>query len=223
MLRLATLLTLFTAAASPVHAQPVDGTLHTTKRVYAFVDYLLGDDPPGSLVRTETETYAPDGRRLGVEWVAADGTVELAFAEFYRSTDSLPYLAAYTEEGASDLNRETSTYRPDPATGGTLRQTTYYNAAGEVTGVTDFTLDAEGRERVRRYAKADGVPYAVDSVRYAGPNTLGYTSTGLESGRRVAYTYDVQTVDARGNWTSQLVLRDGELRLLETREIVYRE
>ena len=203
-------------------AQPVPGAAETVKRIYSLRPPADDEAPAiGALTRTEVETYGPDGRRHRVEWRDPDGTVTLTYVELYGATDR-PFGAVYFEGTDLDPTLEAFAYRDEGAR--TVRRVTYSTGDGTVTGVNEFVTDADGREVERRYGVADGgAPRATDTVSYAGVNATGYVSASADGARRVEYVFRVETVDARGNWTSQTVLRDGEPRSLQTREIRYRD
>lgn len=207
--------------AASAEAQPVDGARSTIKRVYNLVPPAEADDlPVGALRRMEYETYGTDGRRLRVEWHDPDGTVALAFMELYDDSDQ-PFGAVYFEGADLDPNLERIAYRPGEVPGTTVKRVTYSGADGETTSINEFVLDTDGRELERRYGDAEGTFRGSDTVTYDGPNQTGYVYESTDGSRRSEYVYRVETVDGRGNWTSRTVERNGEPRLLETREIEY--
>ena len=214
------------AASFGVQAQPVEGARATVKRVYTLAPPTDDGDPAvGALRRTEIETYGTDGRRLRVEWRDPDGAVTLAFMELYDGSGSVgsdrPFGAVYFEGADLDPNLERNEYRPGDAPGTLVKRVTYSGADGATTSVNEFVLDADGRELERRYGNADGVFRGTETISYDGTNQTGYVYESADGSRRAAYVYRVETVDHRGNWTSRAVERDGEPRLLETREIEY--
>ncbi|MGB3543756.1 hypothetical protein [Rubrivirga sp.] len=203
------------------HAQPVDGARSTVKRVYNLAPPIEADDlRVGALRRTEVETYGTDGRRLRVDWRDPDGTVTLAFMELYGGSDH-PFGAVYFEGDDLDPNLERNAYRSGDAPGTTVKRVTYSGADGVATSVNEFVLDADGRELERRYGNAEGAFRGSDTITYDGANQTGYVYESADGSRRSAYVYRVETTDARGNWTSRTVERNGEPRLFETRDIEY--
>ena len=215
------LLLLALVLTESVEAQPVDGALSTVKRVYNLAPPAEADDAPvGALRRTEYETYGADGRRLRVEWRDPDGSVSLAFMELYGDSDR-PFGAVYFEGADLAPNLERNEYRAGEAPGTTVKRVTYSGADGETTSINEFVLSADGRELERRYGDAEGAFRGSDTISYDEANQTGYVYESADGSRRAAYVYRVETVDARGNWTSRTVERDGAPRLFETREIEY--
>lgn len=219
----AVLLLLVALLAANAEAQPVEGARATIKHVYNLIPPAEADAlPVGALRRTEYETFGLDGRRLRVEWRDPDGVVALAFMELYDDTGR-PFGAVYFEGADLEPTLERNEYLGGASAGTTVKRVTYSGADGEVMSINEFVLDADGRELERRYGNADGVVRATDTVRYEGPNQTGYVYERADGSLRRSYVYRNETVDARGNWTSRVVLRDGEPRLFETREILYLE
>lgn len=217
-LSVASILTVAGGAA----AQPVEDARSTVKRVYNLVPPTESDDPPvGALRRTELETFGLDGRRLRVEWRDPAGVVTLAFMELYADA-SRPHGAVYFEEDDLTPTLERNEYRAGSSPGTTVKRVTYSGADGVVTGVNEFVLSADGRELERRYGNADGQVRGSDHITYEGVNQTGYVYESADGARRSEYLYRIQSVDARGHWTSRTVERNGEPRLFETRTIEYR-
>ena len=212
-------LSAFLLLAIAVHAQPVEGARSTVKRVYTLATPSDADDPPvGSLRRTEVETYGADGRRQRVEWRAPDGAVTLAYMELYGDSGDA-FGAVYFEGDDLAPTLERFEYRREGDR--TVRRVEYSGGDGEVTTVNEFVTDAEGREVERRYGVSDVGARGGETVTYDGPNATGYVYASADGARRVEYVFRTETVDARGNWTSRVVLRGGQPSSFETREIEY--
>ncbi|MEM7789734.1 MAG: hypothetical protein AAF594_18585 [Bacteroidota bacterium] len=219
-LRVACLALLVAASGIGASAQPVDGAASTVKRIYNLVPPATDDDlAVGALRRTEVETYGLDGRRLRVEWRDPEAALILAFMEMYDTGDQ-PFGAVYFEGTDLDPNLESMEYLD----GGRLKRVTYFGADSVVTSINEFVLGAEGQELERRYGNAAGEIRGTDTIGYdANGNQTGYIYESTDGSRRVEYVFRIEAVDARGNWTSRVVLREGVPRSLEVREVTYAE
>ncbi|MEM8601988.1 MAG: hypothetical protein AAGF99_18885, partial [Bacteroidota bacterium] len=116
-----------------------DSSAITAERIDVF------DPLTGAYLGSEQTYFGPDGHRLRLEVMDADGASTLLFFVLH-DQDGREAEAIYFESGEPTPYRETFTYADD----GTRLTTTYFSELGDVTGWTEADLDTGGREVHKR-------------------------------------------------------------------------
>ena len=189
--------------ALAAQAQDPKGVLSETVEVY--------DPATGAYKAREITEYALDGRRLRRTEYDAEGNRTLLFL-IEHDAYGREAGAWFTESDGSTVYRETFTYSPD----GRTQTVLYFYEPDKPADRTEIDLDAEGRERAKRFFRPDGSQYGEEEVNWNDDGTeAGWDFRYLSGkpGARFEYRY----IDAGPDWRRRVRLRDGAPERLEVR------
>ncbi|MEM7787676.1 MAG: hypothetical protein AAF594_08110, partial [Bacteroidota bacterium] len=173
----------------------------------------------GAFLGSERTTSAPDGRRLRLVVTDASGAPTLRF--FILHDDGGRETGAVYFEGDDETAyRETFTYD------GQQKTTTYGAEPGEAAARLEADLEAEGRERRKRYFRADGSKYGEEDVLWNDDGTAAgwdFRRLGRDGAvqpeRDASFRYDYLGVGDGGTWSVRVRSRDGEAERVEARTL----
>lgn len=178
----------------------------------------LYEPTSGAFLGSERTWFGVHGQRLRLEITDERGDVTLLF--FLRHDDQNRESEAIYFESGPDAIRETFSYSRN----GRLRTTTYYYEPGVASERTESELDEQGRERRKRYYRADGSQYGEEDVWWNdNGNQTGwdFRFVGREGG--ATFRYDYQAFDPADRWLRRVRSRNDTLERVEVRTIVTRE
>lgn len=174
----------------------------------------LYDPVTGAFQGSEVTYWGPDGRRLRLEVLDADGEPSLLF---YLRHDELGRESegVYFESDPSEPRFERFAYSND----GRLKTTTYVLSKGGPGERTESDLDDLGREVFKRYFRADGTQYGEEEVLWNDDGTsAGWDFRYVGREGRAVYAYDYEAAEG-GVWTRRVRLRNGEPQRVEVRTL----
>lgn len=192
-----------------------DSSAITAERIDVF------DPLTGAYLGSEQTYFGPDGHRLRLEVMDADGASTLLFFVLH-DQDGREAETIYFESGEPTPYRETFTYADD----GTRLTTTYFSELGDVTGWTEADLDTGGREVHKRYYRADSSQYGEEDVLWNADGTKrGWDFRRIErsgtvsSNGAASFRYAYEAFDEASRWTIRTRSRDGVAERVEARTL----
>ena len=162
----------------------------------------------GRLLRTEVETYGPDGRRLRIEHRDPQGKVVYTYADFYKDDIVDPSSAVALDSGEFRPHLFDFTYW---WMDNNLKDVRHYTPQGEFTYRNNDVRDSTRRLLEIRYGDTAGVTFAYDLITYDDwRNETKITHLRVGGIEEYVINFRYRNYDDKGRWTERVRIREGE-------------